>query len=108
MPTFRIKRHDTYPPLCYSVTDPSGNLDFTGGSATFTMVSKTTGAMKIGRAAASIDSATRVSYSWEDSDTDTVGEYRAEFEVVLASGKKLTIPNNDSLTVKIVEDLDDT
>jgi hypothetical protein len=46
-----------------------------------------------------------VEYAWADGDTDTIGTYRAEFEVTFANGKTRSFPGADYLLVRIIADL---
>lgn len=46
----------------------------------------------------------RVRYDWVDGDTDTPGNYQAEWEFTIA-GKKLTVPNDTYMIVRIAGDL---
>lgn len=47
----------------------------------------------------------QVTYTWQGTDTDTTGKYQAEFEVVWASGKRETFPNDSYISVVILADL---
>lgn len=107
MATFRLKRHDTYPPLGYTVKDSDAALlDMTDAIVKFTMTNKATDVVKIDRAVGEVDALGHIRYIWVAVNTDTVGSFLAEFEVTLSTGKKFTVPNNSSLTVVIEEDLD--
>lgn len=47
-----------------------------------------------------------VSYTWVAADTDTVGEYWAEF-VVVVGGKEITFPNGDDfILIRVGQDVD--
>lgn len=46
-----------------------------------------------------------VQYDWEEGDTDTAGDYDAEFEVVFSGGERETFPNRRDISVKIEEDI---
>ena len=84
-------------------------LDLTGATAKFLMRNKTTKVLKV-NTTASIDSpptAGTVSYTWLGTDTDTRGEYDAEFEIDYGGGSKLTVPTETYIAIQIVEDLDD-
>lgn len=105
----QIKRHDTYPPLGYLIRDSAGALlPVAGATVTFTMVSREDGTTKVLRADGVVVGVGHIRYAWKAADTNMAGKFKAEFEVVLSSGEKFTVPNDDSLTVQILEDLDDT
>lgn len=103
---FIIKRNDLSRSLKYYLrATPASN--FTGASGFFNMRAKD-GTKKIDRAAASLGNDAGgpfATYDWQDGDTDTEGRYEAEFEVILASGKPETYPNDDYIDVLIPKDL---
>lgn len=45
----------------------------------------------------------KVSYTWQPDDTDEVGHYEAEFEVVFGDGSVVSFPNRESINVVINE-----
>lgn len=108
--SFDIKRHDLRPSIRISVTNASDGsaYDLTGATATFLMYD-CDGNMKVTAAAAIEAPATDgiLRYDWIAGDTDTEGEWLAEFEVDFGGGDKITFPNNGVLTVRIYEDLND-
>ena len=105
---FYIKTHDTDPAMLYDL--PSG-VDLTGATAVvFNMRLRNTVAPKIDRKAASIVSAASpatLRYDWADdgSDTDTSGDYEAEFEVTRADGSTATFPTYGYIDVQIGGDI---
>jgi hypothetical protein len=52
-------------------------------------------------------SAGRVQHNWGASDTDTVGAFDVEFEILWADGTLETVPNDGYLSVVVVDDLND-
>jgi hypothetical protein len=109
--TFYVKRHDTAPMITASFAGDDGvPIDFTGSTVTFNMKDPAQSSPKInGKAAVIVDGPAGIlGYSWasDGSDTDVSGTYRAEFQAVLVSGRKQTVPNPDYLTVVISDDLD--
>jgi len=91
-----LKKEDLEPPIRRTIIDANTGLpyDLTGASAVFYM--KTVGgSVKINGAAAIIESPASsgiIRYDWTTGDTDTSGEYYAEFVIALASGKEITFP----------------
>ena len=103
---FIIKRNDLSRSLkSYLRASPASN--FTGATVVFNMSTKD-GTKKITRGTASLgndadgDFAT---YDWQAGDTDTLGDYEGEFEVILASGKPETYPNDNFIDILITKDL---
>jgi len=82
-------------------------------AATTTAVGHVEGAdvniLKIDRTAIVEDPATdgTVTFEWVTGDTDKLGTFVMEFEVITPQGKKFTAPINDSFDVEIVADFDD-
>lgn len=106
-PIFRLKRNDTSRGIKYY---PRANpaSDFTGATVVFNMSVADGGGAKIDRGAASIltdTDGTYFDYAWSASDTDTAGDFDAEFEVTLSSGAVETYPNDTYILVKIAKDL---
>lgn len=107
--TFYIKEGDRLPVIDeFLMYDDGTPIDLSSASSVkFIMrLRGSTGSPKITNSAnVTIVSATqgRVQYAWGASDTDTPGEYAREW-VVTIGGKDLTVPNNDSYTVVVLED----
>lgn len=111
----RIKRNDTLPKVKIAVVQKDADnpgvrtpVDLTGASATFTMITDTaTPAIKVNAAAATITDATNglIEYAWTSPNTDTSGDYLGEFEITIGGGK-ITLPNDNSLRIIIVDDFD--
>lgn len=108
---FKVGRGDLLPSIKIRAstkingkTVPVPNL--AGATVTFTMTDAE-GTTIINKAPAFLeDAATAVlRYDWQAEDTDTAGEFDAEFELTIG-GKPLTIPNDEpKIRVKITEDL---
>jgi len=112
-----LKKGYLEPPIRRSIVDANSGLpyDLTGASAVFWM-ELIGGALKISGAAAVIESPASsgvIRYDWGSGDTDTSGEYYAEFVITLASGKELTFPPGEFepgksyITVKITNRISD-
>lgn len=105
---FYIKQNDTSPSIRAALKDGDGvAIDLSGASVRFHMkgVGETT--LKVDEAATVPNpSGGVVQYNWVSGDTDTVGSYRAEFEVTFAGGAVETFPNSDYLSVIVKSELD--
>lgn len=107
MQTFTIKRNDLSRAIRFYPEAASAS-DFTGASVVFNMAQKPSGSVKVRRRPAIVSSdedGTFFQYNWARGDTDTEGEFEAEFEVTLATGGVETYPNNRFIQVKILRDL---
>ena len=106
----KIKRGDRLPKIEATVKKDDGTIfDLTGATAAFYMANARSGVLKVNNGSASITDATAgvVEYNWGSEDTDTTGEYHAEFEMTfVADGKKITAPSEGYISIVIAEDLD--
>lgn len=48
----------------------------------------------------------KVSYSWQSGDTDQVGYYEAEWEVVFSDTTVQSYPNDDYIVIEFFEDIE--
>ena len=107
---FPIKRGDLLPTLVVTLLDGTTPVDLTAAtSARFLMRSLKTG-LKVDGTVTVLDQTTstgKVEYEWADGDTDTVGVYQAEIEVLWPGNKPQTFPANGYFSVKVVEQLDE-
>jgi hypothetical protein len=101
------KQNDTYPPLLAQLTDTVGPINLTTATTVeLIMVEMGSGSATGGGFCAITDAvAGRVSYEWDPEDTDDVGIFNAEFEIVWADGGIQTVPNTTYFTVEIKDDL---
>lgn len=103
---FRIKQNDTSPSLQATLKDATGSaVNITGATVRFHMKSlegsvKVDAEMEITDAEGGV-----VQYDWSASDTDTVGTYRAEFEVTYADASIETFPNDGNVSIVISPEL---
>lgn len=104
---FFIKQNDTSPFMTASLKDASGSaVDIQGASVRFHMRSVGSTTVKVDDAAVITDGENgAVKYEWSSGDTDTVGQFQAEFEVTYAGGKIETFPNNSYILVQVIDDI---
>ena len=105
--TFYIKQHDLMPDLVLTALDGETPVSLeTASSARFIM--KRGDVVKVDRAVAILDQVTKtgqVALSWQTGDTDTVGTYKGELEVMWPAGKPQTFPAKGYLTIVVGDDL---
>lgn len=107
-----MKKDDLLPVLILTLKDVNGAVDLSGASsAKFKMILKGDlgGTPKID-AAVTIDgdqvtNPGKITYTWVSGDTDTIGNYFAEVEVLYGTNP-LTFPNNTYYIVSIIDDVD--
>ncbi len=107
-PVFHIKQGDRLPPLrARTVLNATGQpQDLTGATVRVHMRRKTDNVVVID-AAAALDPDSGLGwmiYNWGSGETDTPGDYDAEFEATLG-GRPLTTPNDSHFLVRITEQL---
>ena len=108
---FEIKQHDLLPRFDFTLLDFDEPADLSYAlSARFMMRNRSTG-LKVDRNAVILDQSVDANvgkgyYEWVEGDTDTVGSFKAEIEVIWADGRPQTFPGNKYVTIKILKDLD--
>lgn len=110
---FEIKQNDRRPLFVVVLKDDFGELTeaivnlTTATSAVFNMRAANGGAVKITRGSAAITNAAggEVTYTWGTADTNTVGTFEAELEILWNDGKAETFPNDSYWDVSIVDDI---
>jgi hypothetical protein len=108
MHDFYIKRGDTRPAIKAQLREDFGDpRDLSDATEVrFHMESVDTGDVIVDEPASIINADDgRVTYAWQDGDTDAVGRYSAEFEVEYTDGNVETFPNNTDITVSVDEDI---
>ena len=106
--TISIKRGDRRPTMTATLTSGGTPVNFTGASAVKFIMTPENGSTPKVNAPAAFDpdlTSGRVSYSWGATDTDTVGVFRAEWEVDWGGGVKQTFPAHGYVYVEVVQDL---
>ncbi len=105
----RIKANDRKPSIQTTLSYSDGTVpNFTGAIVSFIMRRKTgTAAPKVNAPAVIVNATTGViRYDWTAADTDSPGEYLAEWEVTFADGLPQTFPTDAYDDVLIYADLD--
>lgn len=112
-----MKRNDLEPVIRRTIKNRKTGFpeDLTGATVKFFMNETDLTTVKIDAAAVieSPASSGVVRYDWQGTDTDTADTYKAEFQIILASGKPITFPPADEepgksyITVLIGPDLGD-
>lgn len=104
-----MKQYDLLPDLVLTVADDSVPVDLTTASSAKIIISNRSG-IKV-EADLTIedqedeDLVGRVRYEWQPGDTDTVGSYNMEVEVLWAGQRAETFPSNGYLKLAIIRDL---
>lgn len=110
---FYIKRGDTDPSISV-ICEPRNKVDITGSTVKFFMKNLESGIVAVNGEAGYIVSPAdppQVGYDWQVGETDTVGDYRAEFQITYPNGRIATFPNNNDydwdLIVEVSQDIGD-
>ncbi|HEX7050014.1 MAG TPA: BppU family phage baseplate upper protein [Longimicrobiales bacterium] len=105
MAEFWVKRNDVGGTISTTLSDATGPVDLTGATVAFHL--GRAGQPALVSAAATVTNAAGgvVSYTWAAGDTDTEGDWQAEWEVTFPSGEVRTFPNDGYDTVHIRADL---
>jgi len=104
---FYIKQNDTSPAIQRQCLDYADNpVNVTGASVRFLMRPVGDSTVKVTGVGSVVDGATGlVKYQWSTGDTDTTGDFEAEFEVTYTDGTVETFPNTTYIKVKITDDI---
>lgn len=107
-PDTYVKQGDLRPTVDYQLRDGNGAVvDLTGASVKFMMWLPGATTAKVNTAGTIIGAATngQVRYTWVGTDTDTIGDYIAEFQVTFSGGFIETFPNWEWLKVRVLDDI---
>jgi hypothetical protein len=107
MADFEIKQNDLLPEITATLLEPDDSpLDLTGATVRFVMRHTSMANVAKVAAAATVVSPTAgtVKYIWTGTDTDTAGDYLAEWEVTYPAGT-LSVPNTGYILVRIHPEL---
>lgn len=104
---WRTKTGDTSPAIEYYLQDydlePINLID---ASVKFQMKEANSDTVLIDSSATIVDeNEGRVKYEWQEGDTDTAGNYHAEWEVTYSDGTIETFPKEKNIIVTIIEDI---
>jgi hypothetical protein len=109
---FIIKRGDTAPSLIATIYDKgclgqSGRFNLSGATSVSFSMTNQNGALIISSNIAQIVSASNgiIQYSWQEGDTEQEGNYYGEFEIIFGDGKKMSLPREGFINIKITEDI---
>ena len=114
MADFTIKKGATAPAIQARLKAKDGTtVTLTGATVKFSMRDKITQVVKVNKAAATIVSATppadpddpNVEYSWASGDTDTKGNYEAEWEVTYSGGAVEIFPDQGYSDIQVSDDV---
>jgi len=110
--TFTIVQEDTAPPIESQLTDSGIPVDLTDNVSNIHFYMED----KFDRVVISDDLTGRVNivsgtegkveYTWRSGDTDTVGVYNSEWQVLYDDGKIETFPSRGKIRVEIVEKIE--
>lgn len=111
MADFAIKAFDRLPSIQATLsTGPAAApvaVNLTGTTVSFIMRPAGGGPVKVNSSAVLVDAAAGVvRYDWQVGDTDTPGQYEAEWEMVDGAGRTQTFPTLTYHTVDVLADLD--
>lgn len=106
-PDFYIKQGDTAPAIAEQLFDGLGApVVLTGASVKFMLWGPGDAAVKVNSAATITDAATgKVSYTFTALNTDTPGDFLAEWQVTFSGGSIETFPNSDWQKVRVKDDI---
>lgn len=104
MADFFLKKGDTLPKLAATLKDSEGYpIVLSGATVRFKMRKEGTRTSKVDAVATVVDAEEgQVEYAWQAADTDTAGQYEAEW-VITNGGNVQRVPNDRFFAVSIQE-----
>lgn len=108
-----MKQHDLYPTFRTKLTDIDGvAVDLTSATAVRLLVKNRTAGLKVDAAMTKLtqsgDTLGVVEYAWVEGDTDTLGTFQVEIEVLFPGGLPQTFPGKGYCKLNINRDLGGT
>jgi hypothetical protein len=102
------KQHDLEPPVQSTLRNADGTgIDLSTATAVYFLMRPVSGGTPIRQAATVVSaSAGTVKYVWQSTNTDTVGSFYQEWEIMWPSTRPQTVPNDTFNLIVIVDDLD--
>ncbi|MFN6965236.1 MAG: hypothetical protein ACK4S4_15930 [Pyrinomonadaceae bacterium] len=105
--TFYLKKGDTSPAIETILSDANGPVDLTGATVVLRMSPDGGGNPMLVATATVVTPQTgedlgKVTYDWQEGDTDFVGTHKAEWRVTFANGKKATWPRGSADTFDLI------
>ncbi len=107
---FYLKQHDLLPDLRVRLLDDTTTVDLTNATGVQLLMNSRRTGLKVDAPMTILDQTSPdtlgvVSYSWAPGDTDTAGDFNAEFQVNWPDGKPQTFPARGHVIVTIEKDL---
>lgn len=109
---FSIKQHDLLPEMVITLLDNDAAVDLTNAVSARLLMRNLVAGLKVDAPVSILDQSVtankgRVVYTWTGTDTDTVGVFKAEVEVIWPGPKPQTFPGDSYFQIKVVNDLTD-
>lgn len=112
---FTIKQHDLLPALVVTLLDGTTPVDLTDVITARLLMRNLSAGLKVSALMTVLDQSDadnlgKVQYEWVGTDTDTVGGFKAEIEVIWPGDKPQTFPASKTLkyfTITVQNDLTD-
>jgi hypothetical protein len=102
---FTIKRGSRLPHIQATVTAHGGPVDLSQVTAVRFVMTTLAGVIKVNAAGVVVDATEGVvEYAWAAADTDTPGEYEAEFVLTFDTGEVMRVPTEGYIIVRVVPD----
>jgi hypothetical protein len=108
--SLHLKQHDLKPDLRVRLLDEATPVDLTNATSVHMVMSSRRTGVVIDAPMTILDQTDPdtlgvVVYAWSPGDTDTTGEFQAEFRVTWPSARQQTFPASSYLTVVIQKEL---